>query len=303
MTDRVVVVFGGTGFLGRCVVRHLLDHGFAVRAATRHGPTRHGPERYGPEHAPSLQFVRADVNDRSAVEAALAGAYAAVNAVSLYVERGDRTFRSVHVEAAGRVASCARQAGIVRRVHLSGIGADPASRSPYIRSRGEGEASVRAEFATAAIIRPAVMFGPGDHFLTSLAGLLRRLPFFPMFGDGSTRLQPAHVDDVAEAIARILDPSRDSLPLYEFGGPQVLSYRALLQLIAARNGWRRRFLALPFPLWHGLAALAELLPDAPLTRNQVELMQCDTVASAALPGFATLGIAPLPIASALEGQL
>ncbi len=289
MTDRIVVVFGGTGFLGRRVVRHLLDHGFAVRVATRHGPAQ----------APGLQSVRADVNDRSAIEAAIAGAYAVVNAVSLYVERGGRNFQSVHVEAAARVASCARQAGIVRLVHLSGIGADPASRSPYIRSRGEGEASVRAEFATAAIIRPAVMFGPDDKFLTSLAGLLRRLPVFPLFGDGSTTLQPAHVEDVAEAIARILDPSHDSQPLYEFGGPQVLSYRALLQLIAEQNGWRRRFLALPFPLWHGLAALAELLPDAPLTRNQVELMQCDTVASAALPGFATLGIAPRPIASAL----
>jgi len=293
MTDRIVVVFGGTGFLGRRVVRHLLDHGFAVRVATRHVP----------EQASGLQFVRADVDDRSAIETAIAGAYAVVNAVSLYVERGGRNFQSVHVEAAARVASCARQAGIVRLVHLSGIGADPASRSPYIHSRGEGEASVRAEFATAAIIRPAVMFGPDDKFLTSLAGLLRRLPIYPLFGDGSTRLQPAHVEDVAEAIARILDPSHDSQPLYEFGGPQVLSYRALLQLIAERNGWRRRFLALPFPLWHGLAALAELLPGAPLTRNQVELMQCDTVASAALPGFATLGIAPRPIASALEGQL
>ncbi len=293
MTDRIVVVFGGTGFLGRRVVRHLLDHGFAVRVATRHVP----------EQASGLQFVRADVDDRSAIETAIAGAYAVVNAVSLYVERGGENFQSVHVEAAARVASCARQAGIVRLVHLSGIGADPASRSPYIHSRGEGEASVRAEFATAAIIRPAVMFGPDDKFLTSLAGLLRRLPIYPLFGDGSTRLQPAHVEDVAEAIARILDPSHDSQPLYEFGGPQVLSYRALLQLIAERNGWRRRFLALPFPLWHGLAALAELLPGAPLTRNQVELMQCDTVASAALPGFATLGIAPRPIASALEGQL
>src|SRR5437588_571100 len=162
MADRVVVVFGGTGFLGRRVVRHLLDHGFAVRVATRHGPTRHGKE-----HAPGLQSVRADVNDRSAIEAAIAGAYAVVNAVSLYVERGGENFQSVHVEAAARVASCARQAGVARLVHLSGIGADPASRSSYIRSRGEGEAAIRAEFATAAIIRPAVMFGPGDHFLTN----------------------------------------------------------------------------------------------------------------------------------------
>jgi uncharacterized protein YbjT (DUF2867 family) len=289
MTDRIVVVFGGTGFLGRRVVQSLLDHGFAVRVATPHVP----------EGAPRFHSVRADIHDRHAVETAIAGAYALVNAVSLYVERGSETFRSVHVEAAALVASCARQAGIARLVHLSGIGADPGSRSSYIRSRGEGEAAVRAEFATAAIVRPAVMFGPDDKFLTSLAGLLRRLPVYPMFGDGSTKLQPAHVEDVAEAIARMLDPSGDSRPVYELGGPQALTYRALLHRIAERNGWRRTFLPLPFPLWHALASLAELLPTPPITSGQVELMQCDTVASAALPGFAELGISPQPIDSVL----
>jgi uncharacterized protein YbjT (DUF2867 family) len=289
MTDRIVVVFGGTGFLGRRVVQSLLDHGFAVRVATPHVP----------EGAPRFHSVRADIHDRHAVETAIAGAYALVNAVSLYVERGSETFHSVHVEAAALVASCARQAGIARLVHLSGIGADPGSRSSYIRSRGEGEAAVRAEFATAAIVRPAVMFGPDDKFLTSLAGLLRRLPVYPMFGDGSTKLQPAHVEDVAEAIARMLDPSGDSRPVYELGGPQALTYRALLHRIAERNGWRRTFLPLPFPLWHALASLAELLPTPPITSGQVELMQCDTVASAALPGFAELGISPQPIDSVL----
>jgi uncharacterized protein YbjT (DUF2867 family) len=283
MTDRIVVVFGGTGFLGRRVVQSLLDHGFAVRVATPHVP----------EGAPRFHSVRADIHDRHAVETAIAGAYALVNAVSLYVERGSETFRSVHVEAAALVASCARQAGIARLIHLSGIGADPGSRSSYIRSRGEGEAAVRAEFATAAIVRP------DDKFLTSLAGLLRRLPVYPMFGDGSTKLQPAHVEDVAEAIARMLDPSGDSRPVYELGGPQALTYRALLHRIAERNGWRRTFLPLPFPLWHALASLAELLPTPPITSGQVELMQCDTVASAALPGFAELGISPQPIDSVL----
>src|SRR5207302_8676517 len=133
-------------------VQHLLDHGFAVRVAARHVP----------ERAPRLNFVRADLHDRHATETAIAGAYALVNAVSLYVERGSQTFHSVHVEGAARVASCARQAGIARLVHLSGIGADPSSRSSYIRSRGQGEAAVRAEFPAAAIVRPAVMFGPDD---------------------------------------------------------------------------------------------------------------------------------------------
>jgi uncharacterized protein YbjT (DUF2867 family) len=289
MAERMVVVFGGTGFLGRHVVRHLRDHGFAVRVATRHASAP----------APGVDAVRADIDDRSTVVAALAGAHAAVNAVSLYVERGGRTFRSIHVEAAARLAACAREAGVARLVHLSGIGADPASRSPYISSRGAGEAAVRAEFSAATIIRPAVMFGRDDMFLRSLAGLLRQLPVFPLFGDGSTKLQPAHVEDVAEAIARLLDPSREAAPLYELGGPEVLSYRRLLELIAERRGWRRAFLALPFPLWRVAALAAEQLPKPPLTRNQVELMEHDTVASAALPGFAELGIVPRPVSVAL----
>lgn len=285
----MVVVFGGTGFLGRHVVRHLRDHGFAVRVAARHASAP----------VPDVEAVRVDIDDRRTVAAALAGAYAAVNAVSLYVERGGRTFRSIHVEAAARLALCAREAGVARLVHLSGIGADPAARSPYIRRRGEGEAAVQAEFPAATIIRPAVMFGRDDAFLASLAALLRRLPVFPLFGDGGTKLQPAHVGDVAEAIAELLDPAREAAPLYELGGPEVLSYRRLLELIAERNGWRRIFLALPFPLWRVVALAAEQLPKPPLTRNQVELMERDTVASAALPGFAELGIVPRPVSAAL----
>jgi NADH dehydrogenase len=153
-----VVVFGGTGFLGRRVVRHLLDHGYAVRAASRH------PER-GESSFPAglpLELVRADIGEDASVRDAVRDASAAVNAVSLYVERGNQTFQSVHVEAAERLARHARAAGVARLVHVSGIGADPASSSPYIRSRGNGEHAVRAAFPEATIVRPAVMFGPDD---------------------------------------------------------------------------------------------------------------------------------------------
>src|SRR5215213_5986448 len=228
---RVVAVFGGTGFLGRRVVRHLLGHGFRVRAISRH-----------PERAPSLlapdgagaEAVGADVRDEAAVASALAGAAAGVNAVGLYAERGGRdTFRAVHVEAAARIARLARAAGAERLVHVSGIGADPASASGYIRARGEGEAAVREAFPGAILVRPSVMFGPDDRFLTTLARLLRILPVYPLFGRGRTRLQPVHVEDVAEAIARIVAGAPGAgHPCYELGGPRVYSYAELLRLIA-----------------------------------------------------------------------
>ena len=159
MSARRVTVFGGTGFLGRRAVRHLLDHGFAVRLAARH------PERGAlPVDASALECVPADVGDDASLAAAVAGACAVVNAVGLYVERGELTFSAVHVAGAERVATQARKAGVERLIHVSGIGSDPQSASKYIRSRGQGEEAVRRAFPAAVIIRPAVMFGPDDSF-------------------------------------------------------------------------------------------------------------------------------------------
>ena len=234
---RVVAVFGGTGFLGRRVVRHLPGRGFRVRVASRH-PER-APSPLGPE-GEGAEAVRADVRDEGAVASALAGASGAVNAVALYAERGGRdTFRAVHVEAAARMARLARAAGVERLVHVSGIGADPASASGYIRARGEGEAAVREAFPGATLVRPSAMFGPDDRFLTTLARLLRTLPVYPLFGRGRTRLQPVHVEDVAEAIARVLAGAPGAgHPCYELGGPRVYSYAELLRVVADRTGAR-----------------------------------------------------------------
>jgi uncharacterized protein YbjT (DUF2867 family) len=297
--QRRIVVFGGSGFLGRHVVLRLLDHGFAVRAVSRH------PERsraiFGERNA-AIESVRADVNEAASIGAAVAGAFGVVNAVSLYVERGAQTFQSVHVEAAERVAVHAQRAGVERLVHVSGIGADERSGSSYIRSRGLGESAVRRAFPATTVVRPAVMFGPGDAFLSALIGLLRRLPAFPMFGRGDTRIQPAHVDDVAEAIARILAKPAERTH-YEFAGPRVYSYEMLLRTIAGQMGFRPTLVPLPFGIWHGLAFAAEMLPSPPVTRNQIELMQVDTVATAGSPGFDVLGIAARSIEDTLPVML
>lgn len=288
--DRQVTVFGGTGFLGRHVVRHLAEHGFKVRVASRH-PGRGDDGR--------LEAVQADVHDDRSTAAALVGAYGAVNAVSLYVEREGKTFRSVHVEAAARVARLARACGAERLVHVSGVGSDATSDSPYIRSRGEGEQAVLSAFPDATIVRPAVMFGPDDGVLVPIAELLRRFPVFPLFGGGETKLQPDHVDDIAEAIVRaILAPQ--ARVTYEFGGPVVYTYKALLETIAHRLGRRPLFVPVPFELWTGAASMAEMLPHPPITRNQVELMRKDNVPSPDAPGFAALGLAPRPIESVLS---
>lgn len=296
---RTVTVFGGTGFLGRRIVRRLRDHGFLVRIASRH-PDR-AFRQFGPGD-PQLQSVEADIHNEQSVVDALAGAYGVVNAVSLYVERGQESFHSVHVEAARRVATQARRAGAQRLVHVSGIGADAASRSRYIRKRGEGELAVRSAFADAVLVRPAVMFGPDDAFLTTILGLLRRLPVYPMFGYGLTRLQPAYVEDVAEAIGRIMQRA-ETPAIFEFGGPRVYSYKEFLEAVARQAGLAPLLVPLPFAVWHALAWVSEMLPGPQLARNQVELMQLDTVASPQLPGFAELEISPRPVEFVLQQML
>ena len=288
MTSRTATIFGGTGFLGRCVVQHLLDHGFDVRVASRH------PERVAQvfrNRSSELEVVRADVGDDRSVMNAVAGAFAVVNAVSLYVERGSDTFRSIHIDAAERVAKYSRESGVQRLAHLSGIGADAQSHSSYIRSRGEGETAVRAAFSEATIIRPAIMFGPDDAFLIPLMRMLRMFPVFPMFGRGQTALQPSYVEDVGEAVARCFDAPEAAMT-YELAGPNTYTYKELLQTLCNYLDIRRVLAPMPISMWKMLAFVAEFLPASPVTSNQVELMTKDNVASGRHPGFASLGIEP-----------
>src|SRR5437764_2112068 len=257
--QRTIAVFGGTGFLGRRIVQRLLDHGFSVRIASRHPERGEGIFR---ATSSQLEFVRADVSDNAMIGAVVAGAFGLANALSRYVESRRQTFPSVHVEAAARVAMHARHSRATRLVHVSGIGADGTSLSPYIRSRGEGENAVRAAFPAATIIRPAVMFGPDDAFLIPLIKLLREFPLFPLFGSGRTALQPAYVEDVGEAVARAFAVSRAE-DIYELGGPHIYMYRDLLRTIGDHLGLRRVLVPVPFTMWQALALLAENLPRPP----------------------------------------
>jgi len=286
LTDRglsCATVFDGTGFVGRRIVRHLRESGTRVRIVSRHR---------GPGEQAGIEQIVADAHDQRSVEAAVAGADGVVNAISLYVEHGTDTFQSVHVETATKIARAARQAGIRRLVHVSRIGANTASPSPYIRSRGEGEAAVQTAFPGAVIVRPAVMFASDDAFLTTILRLLRSMPAYPIFGNGRTRLQPVYVDDVGAATAQILRQSQKPYPVYELAGPRIYSYEDLLRTISRIAGLRPLLMRMPFAFWNALAGVAEMLSQPPLTRNQVDLMQIDTTASETLPGFRTLGISP-----------
>jgi uncharacterized protein YbjT (DUF2867 family) len=275
---------------------HLLGRGYRVRIAARH------PER----NARLLQSdrataCRADLFQPDSLKAAVRGADAAVNATSLYLEQGNLTFDAVHVEAAARLAGLAAEAGLRGTVQLSGIGADAAAQDSYIRARGRGEIAVKKVNSAATIVRSSVMFGEEDALLSAIRDVARRSPFYPLFGAGDTRLQPAWVEDVAEAIVRILEIDEPAAT-YELGGADIVTYRQLVNCVVKARSLHTRPIPVPFAVWRALAAIAEHLPGAPLSRAQVTLMRADNVASHGLPGMASVGITPRGVIEHIRGQ-
>lgn len=285
-----VVVFGGSGFLGRRLVHRLTAEGMAVRVAVRHpDPARIELRAIGLDR---VAVVSADVRDQASVAATIAGTDAVVDTVSAYVEKGGVTFEAVHVKGAEMVAREAVAAGAARFVLISGIGADPDSSSPYIRARGLGELMVRQVFPEATIVRPGTMFGPGDALFGTLAELARWLPALPLIGGGATRLQPVFVEDVAEAVAKILTDPGTVGQTYELAGPGMYTLRELVSMTLRFMGKRRLLLSIPFAVAEFQARLFELMPNPPLTTGQVDLLKADSVASGALPGLQDLKIQP-----------
>ena len=285
-----VVVFGGAGFLGRRLVHRLATEGMTVRVAVRHpDPARIELRSMGFDR---VTVVPADVRDQASVAAAIAGANAVVNTVSAYVEKGGVTFEAVHVQGAETVAREAVAAGVARLVLVSGIGADADSGSSYIRARGRGELMVRQEFPGATIVRPGAMFGPGDALFGTLADIVRLLPVVPLIGGGRTRLQPVYVEDVAEAIVRMLADLGTAGQTYELAGPGVYTLRELVSFALRLVDKRRLLVPVPFAVAGIQARLFEFLPSPPLTTSQVDLLRIDNLASGALPGFRDLNIRP-----------
>jgi len=292
-----VTVFGGTGFLGRAIVGRLIADGITVRAAVRHPDDAFAGER--PKGAGKVQPVYADVRDETSVGLALKGSDAAVNAVGLYVEHGAVNFEAVHEFGALNVAHQCAVLGVARLVHVSGIGADMRSESDYVQARAKGELLVSDVFPDVTILRPSVMFGPEDRFLNALAQIARRTPVLPLFGKGGTRLQPVYVGDVANAVRRALAMPDAPGKVYELGGPDVYTYRELVELVLRRAELRRWLLPVPFAAWRILAALAALLSEPPLTRAQVTLMKHDNLVAERALSFMDLGVE----ATALEAIL
>jgi uncharacterized protein YbjT (DUF2867 family) len=286
-----ITVFGGTGFIGRHLVALLLQSGAKVRLAVRH------PDRVemATDPAQPPEIVQADVLDDIGVGIAIAGADAVVNLVGILTETTTQTYRAIHVEGARRVALAAERYGVMRLIHISALGASPSSPAISDRTKVEGEQAIRAVFPQATIVRPSLTYGEDDHFFSRFAAMIRSSPVLPLIGGGTTKFQPVFVGDMTAGLLELLKRSDAAGKTYEFGGPQVYSFRVLLELLLTALNQRRVLIPIPFALAEIQAGLLALLPNVPLTRDQARLLKTDKVVSGVKPTLGDLGVQPRPL--------
>lgn len=300
----LVTVFGGTGFVGRQVVRALAKRGLRVRVAARRPGRGYRLRMLG--DVGQIEVVQANVRDAASIARAVSGAEAVINLVGLLRETGRQRFASVHAMGARNLAEAAREAGASRFVQISAIGADAGSPGKYGRTKAEGEAAVREVFPGATIIRPSIVFGPEDDFFNRFAQMATISPALPLIGGGETKFQPIFVGDLAAAIAAAAADPVHAGVTYELGGPAVYSFRELMEFILTETG-RRRFLApLPFPVASVMGMAGDvmgLVIPPPVTSDQVQMLKADNVPAPGAPGLAAFGLTPRTIEAVVPTYL
>ena len=286
----LATVFGGSGFVGRYTVRALAKRGGRIRAAVRRPDLAGHLQPMGA--VGQIHPIQANLRYPDSIRAALDGADVAVNLVAVLAASGRQTFKALHVDGARAVARAAREAGVRRLVHISAIGADEDSRSDYARTKGLGETAVLEEFPEAVILRPSIVFGPEDEFYNRFAALAQMSPFLPLIGGGRTKFQPVYAADLADAIVAVIAGQGADKSVFEIGGPEIKSFREILDDVRHWTGRDRPYVHLPFALAKLQAILTWPLPNSlrPITLDQVRLLQSDNVVSqAAIDEGRTLG--------------
>jgi uncharacterized protein YbjT (DUF2867 family) len=290
MDYRRVAVIGASGFIGRYVVQRLAQRGILITAIMSHLEGTAFLQPLG--DVGQITRLRANIADEAALATALTGAEAVVNLVGILYEKGSRTFDAIHRRGTERAARLAKAAGAQHFVQVSALGADLYSPSAYARSKAAGEEAVRSIFPDAVILRPSVVFGPEDDFFNRFARLALISPALPLMGGGHTRFQPVYVGDVADAVVKALDDPSAAGKIFELGGPHIYTFRQLMLLLFQQTGRRRFLVPIPWGLAAVQGSLLGLLPNPPLTLDQVRLLQRDNVVSPGAFTLPDLGIAP-----------
>lgn len=301
MAARIVTVFGGTGFIGRHLVRALCARGDTVRVATRHPEKSLDLKTSGTPGQVVLQ--RCKPWDSAHVASAVAGSETVINLIGILFEKGQNTFDRAHVVAPGLMARIATQAGVKNMVHVSAIGANPNSSSAYGRSKSAGESAVRGGFPDAVILRPSIVFGPEDGFFNRFARMAVWSPALPLIGGGKTRFQPVYVGDVVRAVLAGLDNATARGQTYELGGPGIYDFRQLLEMVMRETGRKRFLVNLPVDVANILAQAMEIMPTPMLTRDQIKLLAQDNVVLSRTHTLQALGITPTALEAIVPAYL
>jgi NADH dehydrogenase len=292
MRNRRTAVLGGSGFIGRYIVKRLAARGEVIAVGCRNAEAAKHLKPLG--DVGQIVPLNVGIGDDALLPAFLAGNDSLVNCVGILRESGAQTFELVHHTGPARLARFARETGVDRFIHISAIGADPRSSSAYARTKAAGEQAVRDAFPTVTILRPSVVFGPEDQFFNRFATMATVSPVLPLIGGGETRFQPVYVGDVADAIVACLEDSATAGRIYELGGPKIYSFREVLELVLSEIRRKRRFIDLPFAVAAFQAKLMSILPSPPLTLDQVELLKGDNIVSSGALTLASLGLTPTP---------
>lgn len=291
-TRSVATVFGGSGFIGRYVVKRLTDRGYVVRVCGRDTEAARALMTTG--RIGQIVPFYVSLENESTIERAVEDAGVVVNLVGILSERRPGDFQRIQADGAGRVARAAAATGAGRMVHVSAIGADPASPSLYARTKADGEVQVRAAMPGATILRPSLVFGAEDQFFNRFGAMAMWLPVMPVI-HGTTRFQPVYVGDVADAVGAALDRADAPGRTYELGGPRVWSFRELMAYVLQETRRRRPLVEVPLGVARFQARLGEYVPGKPFTRDQLALLGRDNVVTPGVPDLAALGIVPTPV--------
>jgi NADH dehydrogenase len=293
MSERLITIFGGAGFIGRYLVQELALRGWRIRVISRTPGLCGHMQPLGDVGQVVVQT--ADTKDEAALARLLQGSDAVVNLIGILYETSQQTFEEVHGALPGRIARAAAKAGVERMVQMSAIGADISSSSAYARSKAKGETAVREALDHAVIVRPSIVVGPEDDFFNRFAAMARMSPALPLIGGGKTRFQPVYVGDVAEAIVACLEKGDVVGKTFHLGGPKVYTFKELLRYLLEVIRRKRVLINLPWGVAATQARFLELLPVPPLTRDQVELLKVDNVVDEGELTLDDLGITPTPI--------
>lgn len=286
-TDKIITVVGGTGFVGRYVVELLAARGYQVRVIARDVTSDARVKTAG--NVGQIKLVSGDITKPESLKDKLKGSYAVVNLVGILFQKGRETFDAVQAKGAGELAMLAKASGAKRFVHVSAIGADANSSSGYAKTKAAGEQAVKAAFPASVILRPSIIFGAEDNFFNKFATMLSFTPFLPLIGGGATKFQPVYVGDVAEAVCVAIENESACGKTYELGGPNVMRFCEVLEFIGNTTRRNPVFFTLPYGIAGIMGCFAGLLPNPPLTADQVKLLKSDNVVTSANT-LASLGI-------------